>query len=36
MARKPEISEDEYEKLLGFVESLGYDVSKVERVPQRW
>lgn len=36
MARKPEISEDEYEVLLGFVESLGYDVSKVERVPQRW
>jgi len=36
MARKPEISEDDYRTLLGVVESLGYDVSKVERVPQKW
>jgi apolipoprotein D and lipocalin family protein len=36
MARKPDISDSDYEKLLGIVESLGYDMSKVERVPQRW
>ena len=36
MARQPEISDSDYEKLLGIVESLGYDLSKVERVPQRW
>ena len=36
MAREPEISESDYEMLLGVVESLGYDTSKVERVPQQW
>ena len=36
MARQPEISDSDYEKLIGIVESLGYDLSKVERVPQRW
>ena len=36
MARQPEISDSDYERLLGIVESLGYDLSKVERVPQRW
>ena len=36
MAREPNISEEDYEMLLGVVESLGYDVSKVERVPQKW
>jgi apolipoprotein D and lipocalin family protein len=36
MAREPVISESEYQMLLGVVESLGYDVSRVERVPQKW
>ena len=36
MAREPDISESDYAKLLDVVESLGYDVSKVERVPQQW
>ena len=36
MARQPEISDSDYERLMGIVESLGYDMSKVERVPQRW
>ncbi len=36
MAREPQISDDDYEMLLGVVESLGYDVSKVQRVPQKW
>ena len=36
MAREPNISESDYEMLLGVVESLGYDTSKVERVPQKW
>ena len=36
MAREPNISEEDYEMLLGVVESLGYDMSKVERVPQQW
>ena len=36
MAREPNISESDYEMLLGVVESLGYDTSRVERVPQKW
>jgi apolipoprotein D and lipocalin family protein len=36
MARDPNISDSDYEMLLGVVESLGYDMSKVERVPQQW
>ncbi|HSG96745.1 MAG TPA: lipocalin family protein [Woeseiaceae bacterium] len=36
MAREPRIPEDEYDKIVEFVESIGYDVSKLERVPQRW
>jgi apolipoprotein D and lipocalin family protein len=36
MARQPEISETDYARLLDIVESLEYDMSKVQRVPQRW
>ena len=36
MARTPSISEDDYARLIAYVESIGYDVSKIERVPQRW
>jgi apolipoprotein D and lipocalin family protein len=36
MAREPHISESDYQMLLGVVESLGYDTSRVERVPQKW
>lgn len=36
MARTPTISELEYENLTKFVESIGYDTSKLLRVPQRW
>ncbi|MBT8108596.1 MAG: lipocalin family protein [Gammaproteobacteria bacterium] len=36
MAREPNISDEEYDKLVDFVESIGYDISKIERVPQRW
>jgi apolipoprotein D and lipocalin family protein len=36
MARTPTISDNDYDKLVAFVESLGYDISKLERVPQRW
>lgn len=36
MARTPTISEREYDELIEFVASLGYDISKIERVPQRW
>jgi apolipoprotein D and lipocalin family protein len=36
MARTPTISDSDYDRLVSFVESLGYDTSKLERVPQRW
>jgi apolipoprotein D and lipocalin family protein len=36
MARTPEIPEDDYQELVAFIGELGYDTSKIERVPQRW
>jgi len=36
MTRKPVIPESEYEELVSVVESLGYDVAKLRKVPQRW
>jgi len=36
MARTPTISDGEYDELLSYVAELGYDMSKVQRVPQRW
>ena len=36
MARTPTISDADYDRLVNFVYSLGYDVSKIQRVPQRW
>ncbi len=36
MARTPEISDAEYQRSVEFVGGLGYDVSKLRRVPQRW
>jgi apolipoprotein D and lipocalin family protein len=36
MAREPNISDEDYDKLVNFAKSIGYDASKIERVPQRW
>jgi apolipoprotein D and lipocalin family protein len=36
MAREPEISEQEYQRLAGLVGKMGYDSSELRRVPQRW
>ena len=36
MARTPEIPEADYERLAAFIGELGYDVSKLRRVPQSW
>lgn len=36
MARTPTISDADYDKLIDFTESLGYDVSRIKRVPQQW
>jgi apolipoprotein D and lipocalin family protein len=36
MAREPEIPEDAYARLVAFLAERGYDVSRLEKVPQRW
>jgi apolipoprotein D and lipocalin family protein len=36
MARTPEIPDQEYEEIRQFLDSIGYDVSQLKRVPQRW
>jgi apolipoprotein D and lipocalin family protein len=36
MARTPVLSAERYDALLARVRELGYDVSKVQKVPQRW
>ena len=36
MARTPQISEDDYAELRDFVAELGYDMSKLQQVPQDW
>ncbi len=36
MARQPSIPEQDYQRLVGKVAALGYDTSKLQRVPQQW
>ena len=36
MARTPTVPESEYQRLVQFADSIGYDVDKIERVPQSW
>ncbi|HSG91078.1 MAG TPA: lipocalin family protein [Pseudomonadales bacterium] len=36
MAREPQLADDVWQGLLGFVAAAGYDPQRVRRVPQRW
>lgn len=36
MARTPELPEADYQRLLAVVGAQGYDIARVQRVPQRW
>jgi apolipoprotein D and lipocalin family protein len=36
MARQAEIPADRFEKIVRFIESVGYDVNKLQKVPQQW
>lgn len=36
MARTPTITDADYDRLVEFAASIGYDTGKIERVPQRW
>jgi apolipoprotein D and lipocalin family protein len=36
MARTPIISEEDYQGLLKIIAAQGYDISQIQKVPQRW
>ena len=36
MARTPNIPKEDYERLAAFIDSIGYDSTQLQRVPQRW
>ena len=36
MARTPQISEENYQEMTAFVKNLGYDMTKLRKVPQDW
>ena len=36
MARDPQLGDEEYHEIVRFIDSIGYDVSKMNRVPQYW
>ncbi len=36
MARTPQISDEDYQALVARIDALGYDTSKIEKVPQQW
>jgi apolipoprotein D and lipocalin family protein len=36
MAREPQITDEAYEEMIAIAAASGYDVSRIERVPQRW
>jgi apolipoprotein D and lipocalin family protein len=36
MARTPHIPEADYQRIILFLQQQGYDVSQIQKVPQRW
>lgn len=36
MARTPTISDNDYQKLISVIDEEGYDISKIQKVPQQW
>jgi len=36
MARQPTLSNDEFDEIVQHIDSIGYDISKLQRVPHRW
>ena len=36
MARTPTIPDEDYDSIIEFVASIGYDTAKIQRVPQQW
>ncbi len=35
MARTPKLTTKEYDRLISFIDTLGYDISKIQKVPQK-
>lgn len=36
MARQPEIAASDYQNIVSMIDNLGYDVAKIQKVPQKW
>lgn len=36
IARTPVISDSQYNAILNFLQDIGYDISKIKRVQQKW
>ena len=36
MARSPEITQSQYTQLVSIASEIGYDISRIQRVPQNW
>jgi apolipoprotein D and lipocalin family protein len=36
MARTPTIPDSDYEAMIALADGMGYDVSKIQKVPQQW
>jgi apolipoprotein D and lipocalin family protein len=36
MARQPELAPEDYQAMLDAAEAAGYDISRIQKVPQRW
>ncbi|MDH3451832.1 MAG: lipocalin family protein [Gammaproteobacteria bacterium] len=36
MARKPTLADDDYDAMLALLVDEGYDISRIQKVPQRW
>jgi apolipoprotein D and lipocalin family protein len=36
MARTPVIADEDYERLVAFIEEIGYEANLLRKVPQRW
>ena len=36
MARRPAMPEADYQRILALLEREGYDIGKIQKVPQRW
>lgn len=36
MAREPEVSDSDYRAMLGRAAAMGYDISAIKKIPQRW